>query len=191
MSGRPFHPVCSKRCWAAVTLTSLSGGASSKTTQEGNSRIPEAGSTWSAQCSSQKHNNWRGTLQTRSILFQISTPPLRSKELTWSWNYRTAWTKHSLEVWVCLTWLDIRVLKSIQPIEAEDLVSIGSHHQWKFAGIDLHLHLSLAGIISLLLTPWVSDPAGAGQGQRQDFKTESEKNPYISYSSKKSKENLR
>lgn len=52
-----------------------------------------------------------------------------------------------------LTRLVVLVFKSIQPVEAEDHISIRSLHQRELAGVHLHFHRSLDGFPLLNLLP--------------------------------------
>lgn len=66
---------------------------------------------------------------------------------------------------LCHTWLGVRVLKSIQPVKAEDLLPVGVLHLRELAGVDLHLRRSFTDAALLVLPPRTSNPAGPRQTQ--------------------------
>lgn len=60
-----------------------------------------------------------------------------------------------------LTWLAVRLLEGVQPVEAEHLLAVGPLGQRQAAGVHLDLSRSLAGAL-VLLSP-APDPAGPGR----------------------------
>lgn len=68
----------------------------------------------------------------------------------------------------CFTWLVVRFLKGIQPIEAENLLPVRTLHQGEPAGVNLYLNRSLSGSAVLLVSPRASNPAGPGKGKRRE-----------------------
>lgn len=133
--------------------------------------IREAGGTWSAQCSWQKRSSWRETVPTRSTLFQKGTQHLdhsanreKGQSVPQVWNSAMASMMLS-----CSTWLAVRFLKGVQPIEAENLLPVRPLHQGELAGVNLYLNRSLSGSTVLLLAPWASNPAGSEERKRREM----------------------